>query len=72
VHSFGRGRIGLRHNKLSDRDRRCSFPGEHEDGSGTDNASGLPSDLHASAPRGGPGETINGRRALVTADEVIE
>ena len=32
VRSFGRGRIGVRHEKLSDRDRRCSFPGEHGDG----------------------------------------
>src|SRR5262249_12856732 len=39
VHSFGHGRIGVRHEILSERDRRCSFPGEHGDGSGADNAS---------------------------------
>jgi len=74
VHSFGHGRIGVRHEILSERNRRCSFPGEHGDGSGADNASALPTDLQSNHPHleEGPGETINGGRVLATADEVIE
>jgi hypothetical protein len=55
-----------------DRERLCGFPGEHGDGSGAENTSAIPTasiDPHLGE---GPGERINGRRALATADEVIE
>jgi len=38
VHSFSHGRIGVRREKLSERDLRCSFPGEHGVGARTHSA----------------------------------
>jgi hypothetical protein len=55
VHSFGRGRIEVRHEKLSDRGPPLQLSWRAWDGSGADNANASPTDLHSSAPRGGGG-----------------
>jgi hypothetical protein len=70
VHSFGHRRIGVRREKLSDRGGRSSFLASI--GMALAQTAQTPSTSIRPHLGEGPDETINGRRALALADEVIE
>jgi hypothetical protein len=77
MRSFGRGRIGVRHdilNILSERAAVAAFPASLGMAPvPTTQAPYRLTSIHTRlGGRRGPSETINGRRALATADEVIE